>query len=208
MSLDFWRARGGRVEGALLDLLAASSASRAAAGAASAGGRSAAAPCAAPAALLHLNTTCLHCLARSGSWLLSLHSWLRVSLLLVLLDTSLRSHRCVSIIGSGFRAMLLVEMIKLWASGFRESAQTPAWTCWTGRRGVRVPFGRLAPSARVSLRLCRTNLAIYVAVAIITAGRERPLGQHGSTRIAAPRARRRNARPLTNFDMLLRSRRA
>ena len=42
--------------------------------------------------------------------------------------------------------------------------------------------------------------ASYVAVQVVPAGREPPLGPHESTRIAAPRARRRIARAPSNFD--------
>ena len=60
-----------------------------------------------------------------------------------------------------------------------------------------------APSHHGFFKAKAANFAIYVAVTVVPAGRERRKGPHGSTRIAAPRARRRNARARSNFDMLL-----
>ena len=146
---------------------------------------------------------CLHCLARSGSWLLSLHSWLRVSLLLVLLDTSLRSHRCVSIIGSGFRAMLS-KVISSPASSFSSSARHRR-----GRAGRAADASVFRPGrlAEIVTGFAGNKPGFVACSAGELSSREQ--GERSNQRSRShecvrQRARRGKARPLNYFDMLLR----
>ena len=83
---------------------------------------------------------------------------------------------------------------------FRRVLRDRPPTCLTGRRGVAASLDPAADiSAGFSLHLL-FGVCHYVAVTVVLAGRERALGPHESTRIAAPRARRRNARARSNFD--------
>ena len=79
---------------------------------------------------------------------------------------------------------------------FRRVLRDRPPTCLTGRRGVDASLDPAADiSAGFSLHLL-FGVWPYVAVTVVPAGRERALGPHGSTRNAAPRARRGKARPL------------